>query len=150
MSSSINQITLLGRLGVDPNMKVVNGTAQLCLLSVATDNEYKDRNGNPQKETLWHRVAVWGPQAKACAQFLHKGDKVCVVGSLKYSEFEQNGVKQKSAEIVAREVVFLGQKQQNESAPPPQMQPAQNQQPQNNNGWGQPQPGWGQMEDVPY
>ena len=167
MAQSINQVTIVGRLGQDPETKTINGSTPLCTFSVATTSEFKDRNGGEQSKTEWHRISVWGAQARPCSQYLHKGDRVCVLGSLRYSEYEQNGVKMKSTEIVARDVVFLSDKQSNGSTPPApqpqtswsqqiQKQPQQAQQPQA--GWGQPapiqpqqpQPGWGPMEDVPF
>lgn len=170
MSQSVNQVTLVGRLGADPEMKTVNGQTPLCMFSVATSSEFKDRNGGEQQRTEWHRVTVWGAQARPCAQYLHKGDRVCVLGALRYGEYEQNGVKMKSVEIVARDVVFLADRPNgNNSKPPQQQQPQsgwgqpkqQQQQPQPGwgnpqqqpqPGWGQPQPGWGQtsLDDVPF
>lgn len=145
MSQSVNQVTLVGRLGADPDMKTVNGQTPLCMFSVATTSEFKDRNGGEQQKTEWHRVTVWGAQARPCAQYLHKGDRVCVLGALRYGEYEQNGVKMKSVEIVARDVVFLADRPNGQNSQPPQQQQAQS-------GWGQPkqqqpvqqpQPGWG-------
>lgn len=77
-----SSITIVGRLGRDPEMKYTPSGQAVTSFSVATDRQYKDKNGEIHKVTTWHRIATWGKQAEICNQYLKKGSLVLVTGEL--------------------------------------------------------------------
>ena len=80
--ASLNRVEILGRLGRDPELKYTQSGQPVATLSVATDESYKDSNGNKVERTEWHRVNAWGRTAENCNQYLRKGSQVLVEGSL--------------------------------------------------------------------
>lgn len=107
MARGVNKVILVGNLGQDPEMKYTAGGTALCTFSVATSENFNDREGNPQERTEWHRIVVWGKLAEICGQYLSKGRQVYVEGSLRTSTWDDNGSKRYRTEINAREVQFL-------------------------------------------
>ncbi len=106
---SYNHVTIVGNLGADPELRHTQGGNPVCNLSVATNEQWKDKDGEKQERTEWHRVVVWGEQATACAEYLAKGRAVCVDGKLQTRKWEdKDGSERYSTEIVANRVVFLG------------------------------------------
>lgn len=97
--SSVNKVVLIGNLGANP--EPMEGK-ELCKMRLATSYTH-----NGEEQTEWHRITVFGKQADACAKYLAKGSKVYVEGRLKTSQYEKNGEKRYSTEIVATNVVFL-------------------------------------------
>ena len=73
---SVNKVILVGRLGRDPETRYTGGGQAVANFSVATDESYKDRNGERQKRTEWHKIVVWGKQAEIAQQYLKKGSLV--------------------------------------------------------------------------
>lgn len=110
MAASVNKVILIGNLGADPEVKYTaqKGVA-VCDLSVATNEVWKDKNGQKQEKVEWHRVKVWGDQAENCGKYLTKGRSVYVEGKLQTRKWEdKNGQNRYTTEIVAERVVFLG------------------------------------------
>lgn len=108
----LNKVMIIGRLGKDPETKDING-ATVCNMSIATSNKWKNKNGEWQEETEWHKVNVWGNAAKPCEQYLKKGSQVFVEGEIKTRSWEDaEGVKKYSTEIRASKVKFLDSKEQ--------------------------------------
>ena len=110
--SDLNNVTLVGRLGADPELRHLQNGQAVCRLSVATSRRWHDKSsGSMKEETEWHRVTVWGKQADTCNSYLAKGREVWVVGRLKTSEYtDRSGNKRRSTEVVADRVGFLGSK----------------------------------------
>lgn len=108
--ASVNKVILIGRLGADPELRYTpNGNKAVCNLRLATSEVYKDKSGQRQEKTEWHRINVWGPQAEACAKYLAKGREIYVDGRLETRSWDdKSGEKKYSTEIVANEVKFLG------------------------------------------
>lgn len=107
--SGVNKVILVGRLGADPELKAVGNGQSVARLSVATSENWVDKNNQRQERTEWHRVVVWGRQAENCAKHLAKGRQVYVEGRLQTRNWEdQQGQKRYSTEIVASTVQFLG------------------------------------------
>lgn len=104
----VNEVTLIGNLGRDPDLRFTQGGTAVCNLSVATSRKYKGADGQLVEETEWHRVTVWGKQAAACQEYLAKGRQVYVKGRLRTSSYEKDGEKRYSTEVVAVDVKFLG------------------------------------------
>lgn len=109
MARGINKVILIGNLGADPEMKYTAGGTAICKFRIATTEVYKDRDGNQQERTEWHRVVAWARLAEICGQYLAKGRTVYVEGSLRTSSWDdQDGNKRYMTEINARDVQFLG------------------------------------------
>ena len=102
----LNKVQIIGRLGQDPEFKTV-GSSDLLSMSVATTEKWKDKNGEQHEKTEWHRVQFWGPVAKIAAHHLKKGSLVFVEGKLQTRQYEKNGEKRYSTEIVGQTVKFL-------------------------------------------
>jgi single-strand DNA-binding protein len=105
---SVNKVILIGNLGADPELKYTPSQRPLCNLRIATTEVYKDKSGQRQEKTEWHRVTVWGDQAENCNKYLSKGRSVYVEGRLQTRSYDKDGQKHYATDIVADRVVFLG------------------------------------------
>lgn len=108
--SGVNKVIIVGRLGGDPESKQTSGGQSVTRFSIATSEQWKDKNsGQMQERTEWHRVVVWGRLGEICAQHLAKGRQVYVEGRLQTRSWEDpQGQKKYSTEVVANTVQFLG------------------------------------------
>ena len=107
-------LILIGNLGKDPELHYTPSGQPVVTLSVATNRRYTTADGQAAKESTWFRVTVWGKQAEACNEFLHKGSKVLVEGRLTPDPetggphvWESNGKVGASYEVTASTVRFL-------------------------------------------
>ena len=108
---SVNKVILVGRLGRDPETRFTGGGQAVGNFSLATDETYKDKNGERQKRTEWHRITVWGKQAEIAQQYLKKGSLVFVEGRIQSREWQdKEGQKRVSYDIVASNFRMLGGK----------------------------------------
>src|SRR5437763_5412556 len=105
---SVNKVILIGNLGADPELKYTPSSRALCNLRIATTDVFKDKGGQRQERTEWHRVTVWGDQAENCSKYLSKGRSVYVEGRLQTRSYDKDGQKHYATDIVADRVVFLG------------------------------------------
>ncbi len=106
---SINKVLLLGRLGQDPELKYTPSGKAVCSFSLATSDSWKDKSGQKQEKTEWHRVVVWGKLAELCNQYLAKGRQAFVEGKLSTRQWEdKQGNKRYTTEINASSVQFIG------------------------------------------
>jgi len=109
MARGVNKVILVGNLGADPEMKYTPSGTPICTFRLATSETFKDRDGNQQERTEWHRVVAWSKLAEICGQYLAKGRQVYVEGSIRTRSWDdQDGNKRFMTEIVARDVQFLG------------------------------------------
>lgn len=105
---SVNKVVLIGRLGGEPEVRYAPSGNAVANFSVATNHSYKDRDGNFQDNTEWHRIVAWTRLAEFAKQYLHKGMRVYVEGRIQYREWQdQNGVKRNTTEIVANDIQML-------------------------------------------
>ncbi len=106
---SVNKAILVGRLGRDPETRFTSSGQAVCNFSIATDSTYKDRNGERQKRTEWHRIVLWGKLAEIAQQYLKKGHLVYIEGRLQTREWEdkRDGQKRSTTEIVGSEMRML-------------------------------------------
>lgn len=102
----MNKVILHGRLGDDPTVIHLEKT-QLCKFSLATSRSYK-KDGEKHTQTQWHRCVAWGKQADTIAQYVSKGDSLMIVGRIEYGEYEKEGVKRYTTDIVIEEFNFVG------------------------------------------
>lgn len=108
---SVNKAILVGRLGRDPETRYTSGGQAVCNFTVATDETYKDRAGERQKRTEWHRIVVWGKLAEICQQYLKKGSLVFLEGRIQTRQWDdRDGNKRTTTEIVASGMRMLGPK----------------------------------------
>ena len=106
---SVNKVILVGRLGRDPETRFTGGGQAVANFSVATDETYKDKNGERQKRTEWHKIVVWGKQAEIAQQYLKKGSLIFIEGRIQSREWQdKEGQKRTSFEIVATNFRMLG------------------------------------------
>ena len=107
--AGVNKVIIVGRLGTDPEVRTVGQGGTVTRLSVATSENWVDKEGQKQERTEWHRIVVWGRLAEICGKHLSKGRQVYVEGRLQTRSWEdQQGQKKFSTEIVANTVQFLG------------------------------------------
>lgn len=109
---SVNRVILIGNLGTKPEMKHLPSGQAVCEMRLATNEKWKDKSGQSQERTEWHRVVVWGKTAEHCAQYLDKGRQVYIEGRLQTRTWDdkKTGEKRYATEIVANQVTFLGGK----------------------------------------
>ena len=104
----INKVILIGNLGADPEMRYTPSGTAVATLSLATSRRWKDKDGNQQDETEWHRVIVWAQSAEFCGNYLSKGSKVYVEGRLQTRKWQdQSGNDKYTTEIIANTVQNL-------------------------------------------
>ena len=118
------RIVLVGNLGRDPEMRYTPNGTPVTSFSVATNRKYTASDGQMKDETLWFRISVWGKQAETCNQYLSKGQKVLVEGSLVGDESGgprvwtgQDGKPRASFEVRAQTVRFLGRREGEGASP---------------------------------
>jgi single-strand DNA-binding protein len=117
---SLNKCMIIGNLGRDPEMRYTPSGQAVTQFTVATNRNYRDQQGEWQKETEWFRVVVWGQQAERAAENLRKGNKVYVEGRIQTRQWEdQSGQKRYTTELVANQVSSLERRDRDESAPFP-------------------------------
>ena len=116
--AGINKVILVGRLGRDPEVRYTQDGSAVASFSIATSEEWKDKNTGEKKErTEWHRIVAWRKLGEICGEYLSKGRQVYVEGKLQTRSWEKDGVTRYSTEIVASDVQFLGDKGSNASDP---------------------------------
>jgi len=118
-SRSVNKVTLIGNLGKDPELRYTSSGVAVATFSLATNESWKDPDGNLQERTQWHNIVAWRKLAEICGEFLKKGAKVYLEGRLQYRNYDdKNGVKRYVTEIVMDEMVMLDSKGATPSSEP--------------------------------
>jgi len=140
MNKGINKVTLVGNLGKDPEVRYTQAGKAIANLTVATSESWKDQSGQPQEETEWHKVSIFGKLAEIAGEHLRKGSQVYLEGKLKTRKWtNKEGQDQYTTEIVLDPfngvMQMLGKAQGNQEAQPSQQQ----NQPQNQQSARQPQ-----------
>ena len=109
MSRGINRVTLIGNLGADPVVRQMTSGGSVANVSLATSDSWKNKQtGDIEERTEWHRVIFFNRLAEIVAQYLHKGSKIYVEGSIRTRKWtDQNGVEKYTTEIIAKEMQML-------------------------------------------
>lgn len=108
MARSINKVILIGNLGDEPDLGYTQSGSAVCNMSIATDESYVDNDGNEVDRTEWHDIVAWGRLAETCGEYLSRGSKVYVEGTLQTNQWEtRDGETRYSTEVKALEVQFL-------------------------------------------
>ena len=109
MNALRNKVQLIGHLGQDPEIINLDSGKTLAKFSVATNEVYRDANGDKVTDTQWHNIVAWGKTAEIVAQYLVKGNEVAVEGKLMHRSYEsKEGEKRYITEIRCNELLMLG------------------------------------------
>jgi single-strand DNA-binding protein len=107
--ASVNKVILLGNLGRDPETRYTTGGDAVTNLNIATSEQWKDKNGEKQERTEWHRVVLFGRQAEVAGEYLKKGRSVYIEGRLQTRKYtDKDGVEKYSTEVVADRMQLIG------------------------------------------
>ena len=110
--ASVNKVILIGNLGRDPETRYMPDGGAITNISVATTDVWKDKQGEKQEKTEWHRVAFFGKLAEIAGEYLKKGSQVYVEGRLQTRKWQdKEGVDKYTTEIVADRMQMLGSRQ---------------------------------------
>ena len=105
----LNKVMIIGNLGRDPEVRYTQGGSAVANLNIATNEVWKDKEGQKQERTEWHRVVVWGKQAEIAKEYLSKGRSVYIEGSLQTRQWDdKDGNKRYTTEIRCQRFVMLG------------------------------------------
>jgi single-strand DNA-binding protein len=116
---SVNKVILVGRLGRDPESRFTSSGQQVCNFTLATDESFKDRAGERQKRTEWHRIVVWGRLAEITQQYLKRGTLVYIEGRLQTRQWDdRSGNKRTTTEIIANGMKILSPRGESGGAGP--------------------------------
>lgn len=108
MAAGLNRVQLIGTLGADPELRSTQSGLSVLNLRMATNERFKDRDGEWKERTDWHSCCMFGKRAEALNSVLAKGSSIFVEGSLRTSSYEKNGEKRYRTEIVIQDVILLG------------------------------------------
>lgn len=123
-----NFVSLTGNLGNEVDTKYTQGGTAIAKISLATTSKRKDKDGNVKEETSWHRVVFFGRLAEVAAEYLRKGSKIQINGTLRYGEYtDGEGIKRYSTDIIADHMLMLSAKQESGERQQRQERPAQQQ-----------------------
>ena len=116
--AGVNKVILLGRVGQDPEMRYTeNGTA-IANFSVATSEQWKNKDGKKKEKTEWHKVVAWKRLGEICGEYLHKGSQVYIEGRIETRNWEgKDGNKRYTTEVVAHTMQMLGGKSSDNDGP---------------------------------
>ena len=107
--ASVNKVILIGNLGRDPETRYTTGGDAVTNLTIATTETWKDKAGEKQEKTEWHRVVLFGRQAEVAGEYLKKGRPVYIEGRLQTRKYtDKDGVEKYATEIVADRMQLLG------------------------------------------
>jgi len=111
MSRGLNKVMIIGHLGRDPEMRYTPSGRPVTTFTVATSRSWNTSDGERHNETEWFNIVTWGNLAEICKQYLTKGQQVYIEGRLQTRKWEDNeGTKHTSVEIVANEMMILGER----------------------------------------
>lgn len=113
----VNKAIIVGTVGKDPETKYTQDGKAICSMSVATSENWKDKSGEKQEKTEWHRVVFFGKVAEIASKYLKKGSKVYIEGKLTTRQWEKEGQKHYTTEIVGNELQMLDSKEATPATP---------------------------------
>ena len=116
--ASVNKVILVGNLGRDPEVRYTPSGTAVANFSVATTENWTNKDGEKESHTEWHRIVAWGRLGEICGEYLSKGKQVYIEGRIRTNEWEdQEGNKRQTKEIIALQMQMLGSKSQGEPLP---------------------------------
>jgi single-strand DNA-binding protein len=109
MARGVNKVILVGNLGADPDTRFTPSGTAITTIRIATSESWKDKQtGEQQERTEWHRIKFFGRLAEIAGEYLKKGGQVYVEGKLRTEEYEKDGIKRYSTDVIADEMQMLG------------------------------------------
>lgn len=128
MARGLNKAILIGNLGNDPESRVTQGGVAVTVISLATSSLRKERDGQTQERTEWHRVKLFGKLGEIAAAYLRKGTQVYIEGSIRYDKFTgKDGQERYINEILADVMQMLGGSGAGQTAATPEVSPPRGQ-----------------------
>jgi len=107
--ASVNKAILIGNLGADPELRYTPSGAAVANFNIATTERWKDKDGQPQERTEWHRIILWSRQAEIAKEYLRKGSSVYIEGRIQNRSYEdKDGIKRYVTEIIGQRMQLLG------------------------------------------
>lgn len=117
--AGINKVILVGNLGKDPEVRALESGVKVAQFSLATNESFKDKEGNWQEHTEWHNIVVWRYLAEKAEATLHKGTQIYLEGKIKTRQWtDQNNATRYTTDIIADKFILLGKKGDNQNMPP--------------------------------
>jgi single-strand DNA-binding protein len=111
MANSMNKVLLIGNVGQEPEIKTIPSGSQVCKISLATSERYKDKSTGEWKETTeWHNVVMWDFLAERAQKYIKKGSKILIEGKNQTRSYEKDGVTHYRTEVIARDLILLDPK----------------------------------------
>jgi single-strand DNA-binding protein len=112
MAKSLNRVMLIGNLGKDPELRYTTSGVAVATFSLATNESWKDQDGNVQERTEWHNIVAWKKLAEICGEWLKKGKKIYIEGRIQTRSYDDKntGTKKYITEIVADNMIMLDSK----------------------------------------
>lgn len=112
MARSLNKVMLIGNLGRDPELRYTTSGTAVATFTLATNDSWKDADGNMQERTEWHNIVAWKKLAEICGEWLKKGKKVYIEGRIQTRSYDDKntGTKRYITEIVAEDMLMLDSK----------------------------------------
>lgn len=111
--ASVNKVILIGNLGKDPDLRYTPSGQAVATFSLATNDRYKDKDGQMVERAEWHNIVVWGKQAETAKEYLKKGRQIFVEGRIAYRTYDdREGNKRYITEVVAQRIQFLGRREE--------------------------------------
>lgn len=108
MNALRNRVQLIGNLGQDPDLKTLEGGKKVAHFTIATNDTYKNSDGQKIEETMWHNIVAWNGLAETASKYLKKGNEVVVNGRIVYRSYEdKNKVTKYTTDIVLNEILLL-------------------------------------------
>ncbi len=112
MNALRNSVRLIGHLGDAPKVRKLDSGKTVANFSIATNEIYRDQDGEKQSETTWHRLVAWGKQAEIVENYVKKGSEIAIEGKLTNRSYEDNnGEKHFVTEVLVNSILLLGKKQ---------------------------------------
>ena len=108
MGQSLNKLSLIGNVGAAPEVRTLSGGTKLATLSLATKQRWKDKSGQYQERTDWHRLKCWDRLAEVVEEYVSAGDRLYVEGRVEYGSYDRDGVTISTVEVHVRELLMLG------------------------------------------
>lgn len=109
--ASVNKVILIGNLGKDPETRYMSNSEAVTNITLATTDTWKDKNGEKQEKTEWHRVTFYRKLAEIAGEYLKRGSSVYIEGRLETKKWtDKNGVERYTTDIIANEMKMLGNK----------------------------------------
>ncbi|MCP4569595.1 MAG: single-stranded DNA-binding protein [FCB group bacterium] len=107
--ASVNKAILIGNLGADPELRYTPAGAAVASFNIATTEKWKNKEGQPQEKTEWHRIVLWSRSAEIAKEYLRKGSPVYIEGRIQNRSYEdKDGIKRYVTEIIGQRMQLLG------------------------------------------